>query len=208
MDPADLAALRTLVDPARLRIMGRLASRPATADELAAELRSSLPAVNRSLELLDAARLAERVPDRAGAWRARPDRVGELARALAALEREAAGGEGGAGSGEQGWLEGPWPHGGESLAATLDRIGATPEERKTLRGYLVDGRLETIPAQPKKRQVVLRFLLERVFTEDRDYPEKEVNQRLALFHPDVASLRRYLVDEGYATREGGRYRRR
>ena len=46
---------------------------------------------------------------------------------------------------------------------------------------------------------MLRFLLERVFTEDREYPEKEVNQRLALFHPDVASLRRYLYDEGYVT---------
>ena len=69
----------------------------------------------------------------------------------------------------------------------------TPEEAKTLRAFLVDGRLVTIPAQPAKRQIVLRFLLERVFTEDRAYPEKEVNQRLALFHPDVAALRRYLV---------------
>ena len=50
---------------------------------------------------------------------------------------------------------------------------------------------------------MLRFLLERVFTEDRDYPEKEVNQRLALFHPDVAALRRYLVDDGYVDREAG-----
>ena len=66
----------------------------------------------------------------------------------------------------------------------------------------------SIPAQPKRRDVVLRFLLERVFTEDRAYPEKEVNQRLALFHPDVASLRRYLVDERYVTREAGLYRRR
>ena len=61
----------------------------------------------------------------------------------------------------------------------------------------------SIPAQPKRRDVVLRFLLERVFTEDREYPEKEVDQRLALFHPDVASLRRYLVDERYVEREAG-----
>ena len=53
---------------------------------------------------------------------------------------------------------------------------------------------------------MLRFLLERVFTEDRDYPEKEVNQRLALFHPDVAALRRYLYDERYVDREAGLYR--
>ena len=75
-----------------------------------------------------------------------------------------------------------------------------------LRSYLVDGRLTTIPAQGKKRQVILRFLLERVFTEDRPYPEKEVNQRLALFHPDVAALRRYLYDERYVDRDHGIYR--
>jgi hypothetical protein len=86
-------------------------------------------------------------------------------------------------------------------------MDASPEDAKVLRSFLVDGRLESIPAQHRKRQVVLRFLLERVFTEDRDYPEKEVNQRLALFHPDVASLRRYLVDDGYVSREGGLYRR-
>ena len=46
---------------------------------------------------------------------------------------------------------------------------------------------------------MLRYLRERCFTEDRAYPEKEVNQRLALFHPDVAALRRYLVDDGLMT---------
>ncbi len=86
-------------------------------------------------------------------------------------------------------------------------MGATPEDVRVLRSFLVDGRLSSIPAQHRKRQVVLRFLLERVFTEDRDYPEKEVNQRLALFHPDVAALRRYLVDDGFVTREAGLYRR-
>jgi hypothetical protein len=34
-----------------------------------------------------------------------------------------------------------------------------------------------------------------------------VNQRLALFHPDVAALRRQLVDSGLMTREAGEYRR-
>ena len=41
----------------------------------------------------------------------------------------------------------------------------------------------------------------------RPYLEKEVNQRLALFHPDVATLRRAMVDEGLLTRAGGVSRR-
>ena len=65
----------------------------------------------------------------------------------------------------------------------------------------------SIPAPEKEKLVVLRYLLERCFAEDRPCPEKEVNQRLALFHPDVASLRRYLVEYGLVTREAGVYRR-
>jgi hypothetical protein len=72
---------------------------------------------------------------------------------------------------------------------------------------VTDGRLDTIPAHERKRQVILRWLLERCFPEDRRYAEKEVNQRLALYHPDVASLRRYLVDGGLMTRDRGVYRR-
>jgi hypothetical protein len=50
-------------------------------------------------------------------------------------------------------------------------------------------------------------ILERCFPDDRDYEEKEVNMRLALLHPDVAALRRHLVDGGLMTRTGGIYRR-
>ena len=71
-------------------------------------------------------------------------------------------------------------------------VALTRDEDKVLRAVPRRRPAHPIPAQGRKRQVVLRFLLERVFTEDRAYPEKEVNQRLALFHPDVAALRRYL----------------
>ncbi len=164
------------------------------------ELRQPVPSVARQVDVLLAAGLVERTGDRYDTLRARFDRVGELARSLATLEA-------GAGAGGSGVDDGAWPHEGDSLAETLDRMDASPEDAKILRSFLVDGRLESIPAQHRKRQVVLRFLLERVFVEDREYPEKEVNQRLALFHPDVAALRRYLVDDGYVTREGGLYRR-
>jgi hypothetical protein len=80
-------------------------------------------------------------------------------------------------------------------------------EARVLRSFVVDGRLVSIPAQEKKKLVVLRYLLERCFTDDRPYPEQEVNQQLARFHPDVASLRRYLVSCGLVTREAGIYRR-
>jgi len=76
-----------------------------------------------------------------------------------------------------------------------------------LRAFVRDGRLVSIPAKPRKRELLLPFILERCFPEDRDYEEKEVNQRLALLHRDVASLRRYLIDARLMTREAGIYRR-
>ena len=55
-------------------------------------------------------------------------------------------------------------------------------------------------------QALLRYLAETVFEPGVSYPEKEVNQRLALLHPDVASLRRYLVDLHFMARTRGVYR--
>ncbi len=202
MDADLLFALRALVDQHRLRIVARAAARPVDVETLSAELRQPVPSVRRHIQTLVAAGLLER---RGGAgtpetYAARLDRVGELGRTLAAIERDAD-----LASADQ---AGTWPHDGEPIEATIARLGATPEERRILHAFLVDGRLVSIPAQHSRRDVILRFLLERVFTEDRRYPEKEVNQRLAHFHPDVASLRRYLVDERYVDREAGAYWRR
>jgi len=200
--PADvLLALRILVDPGRIRLLGLLAGRPATADALASEVRRPIAAVRRDLDALVTAGLVERRAASGGDVHApRPDRIGALAAALAAYERQVMG----FGETPRG---GAWPHEGESLEATEARLDLGGDERRVLRSYLEDGRLSTIPARGVKRAVILRFLRERVFTEDRPYPEKEVNARLALFHPDVASLRRYLVDEGLVTRPDGQYHR-
>ena len=81
------------------------------------------------------------------------------------------------------------------------------EREKVVRAFLRDGRLVSIPAKPSKRDLLLPVILDRCFPEDRDYEEREVNMRLALLHPDVASLRRYLVDGGLMTRRAGIYRR-
>ena len=78
---------------------------------------------------------------------------------------------------------------------------------KTIRSFIKDGRLTTIPAREKRRLVIYRYLRDRIFTEDRAYPEAEVNMALALVHPDVATIRRGMVDAGLVTREAGEYRR-
>ena len=57
-----------------------------------------------------------------------------------------------------------------------------------------DGKLNGIPAQRKKRMVILRWLVED-FQPGRRYPESEVNDVIGRRHPDFATLRRHLVDE-------------
>jgi hypothetical protein len=79
-----------------------------------------------------------------------------------------------------------------------------PAEDAVLSAFVRDGRLTSIPAQRTKRLVVLDHLA-RVFEPGVRYPEREVNALLAVWHSDVAALRRYLVDEGLLSRDAGVY---
>jgi hypothetical protein len=88
-----------------------------------------------------------------------------------------------------------------------DELRRLTDEERVIRAFVKDGRLVSIPAKPRKRELLLPYLLDHAFPEDRDYEEREVNQRLALLHRDVAALRRYLVDGGLMTRDAGIYRR-
>ncbi|MGH2730344.1 MAG: DUF2087 domain-containing protein [Actinomycetota bacterium] len=84
-------------------------------------------------------------------------------------------------------------------------LGAVFEgEEEVLRHYFRQGRLIEIPAKRAKRNIVLgRLALE--FEIGVRYSEREVNEALKRFHDDYASLRRYLVDEEFLSRERGEY---
>ena len=86
---------------------------------------------------------------------------------------------------------------------TLD--DALTDREAVLRAFLTeDGRLRSIPTRVRKRLVVLNELAQQ-FDIGETYAETEVNATLRTFHPDVAALRRYLVDEGFLERRDGRY---
>jgi hypothetical protein len=96
----------------------------------------------------------------------------------------------------------------ERSNATEDRpLRRLTDLEKVVRAFFRDGRLVSIPAKRSRRDLLLPVILDRCFPEDRAYEESEVNMRLALIHPDVAALRRYLVDGRLMTREAGIYRR-
>lgn len=76
--------------------------------------------------------------------------------------------------------------------------------KKVLATFMRHGRLVNIPAQLKKRQVVLEKIAE-AFEPGQQYPEREVNVILLEFHDDVATLRRGLVETGLLVRENNMY---
>jgi hypothetical protein len=84
-------------------------------------------------------------------------------------------------------------------------LGAVDDaEEAVLRQWFSGGRLKGIPAKRSKRLVILtRLALE--FDVGVRYPERDVVEVLRRFHPDHASLRRYLVDEGLLSRDHGVY---
>ncbi len=195
MDPDVLAACKTLLERDRLRILGALAAGDATTGELSESLHLPRRAVARHLEQL---RQVGLVQARDAGRNADSAQVLSLVR-MAAMAAELARFE----AAEQ--------------PSTSDLPGAddaapdggwSRDDARVLHAFIEDGRLTSIPAQLAKRLVVLRFLAASAFSKGESYPEKEVNMRLALRHPDVASLRRYLVDEGFMERSAGIYRLR
>ncbi|MFJ9151263.1 DUF2087 domain-containing protein [Streptomyces sp. NPDC102270] len=62
----------------------------------------------------------------------------------------------------------------------------------------------TIPSKRGKRRMFLENLVQ-LFEPQRQYPESSVNEMLRRIHPDVAALRRYLVEEQLLGRADGQY---
>lgn len=83
-------------------------------------------------------------------------------------------------------------------------IPADPYRERVLNTFVQHGRLTRIPAQRKKRDVILRELA-TLFEPGERLPEREVNARLAHWHEDFATLRRELIVAGLLSREGGAY---
>ncbi len=91
-----------------------------------------------------------------------------------------------------------------------DLPGSVEEDayrKKVLNTFMRHGRLIKIPAQLKKRQVILEKIAE-AFEPGQHYPEREVNIILLDFNDDVAALRRGLVEAGLLIRDHNIYQRK
>ncbi len=173
-----LAIFKALADANRLKIVGLLANQPCSVEQLASLLKLSPSTVSHHL-----ARLSE-----AGLVSARAESYYNIYH----LER--------------GMLE---ITARQLMARQAVRFDASLEqsayERKVLRDLLLeDGRLKVIPAQRKKRQVILMYILQ-AFEKGRRYTEAEVVEILCRYHADHATLRRELISYRMLDRQNSVY---
>lgn len=67
-----------------------------------------------------------------------------------------------------------------------------------------DGKLKSIPAQLKKKLIVLTHMVSMLET-GRKYSEKEINEFISGFHEDFATIRREFIMHHFMFREDGVY---
>ncbi|HEX6565462.1 MAG TPA: metalloregulator ArsR/SmtB family transcription factor [Chthoniobacterales bacterium] len=182
MTETEIAALlrffKALAHESRLRLLGFLAQRARTVQELASLLGLTEPTTSHHLGLLRNAGLVTlRVEGNLHWYDFEPSELAPLAKSVLSRQNVA-----------------HWA--GQARAEKPDRL---------IQNYLEsDGRLRLIPASRKKRYPVLAWLAAH-FDLDRRYREPEVNQILQTRYWDSATLRRELVGYRMLTREKGIY---
>ena len=164
---------KLLVDADRIRIAALLLERSCSPDEIAVQLRLRGPDVLRHLAQFEKRNL---VVIEGGRYHLDPKMLERLSREVLAGRRPA-------------------------IEIHSNDVDAADFDRKVVKNYsLPDGHLKEIPGQEKKLQAILRHVVQ-VFKPGVRYTEKQVNETLAQYHEDTASLRRYLVDRKMIERE-------
>lgn len=70
--------------------------------------------------------------------------------------------------------------------------------------FTAEGRLKSLPAQLKKKLIVLEHLISKLENR-RKYTEKEINEYIKTYHDDFATIRREFIMHQFMFRENGIY---
>jgi predicted transcriptional regulator len=175
-----LAFFKALSDANRLKILGLLANKPHTVEQLAAALDLSASTVSHHLLYLkETSLVAARAESYYNIYSLRTEHLEEMAKRL--LKNE-------------------------NLVKLAEDVDGEAFERKVLRDFLTpEGRMKSFPAHQKKYLVILQLHILKAFEFNRRYTEKELNEILKRFHEDYASIRRDLIDFKFMARENNIY---
>jgi predicted transcriptional regulator len=168
---------KALADANRLKIVGLLAEKPYSVEELAALLQLKPPTVSHHLaKLVEAGLVESRTESYYNVYRL--DQAALEAKTRSMLSQQ-------------------------ELSMVVSEVDADAYDKKVIRDYARrDGSLKTLPAQRKKLEAILRYVV-KAFDVGKRYSEKQVNEILSRYHADTATLRRELVGFGLMKREGG-----
>ena len=92
----------------------------------------------------------------------------------------------------------------ESAEADVQQERDLKYRQKVIDTFFEYGKLKAIPAQRKKRRIVLEEIL-KDFEMGRTYDEKEVNLIIAAYHDDFCTIRREMILEGLMMRDHQSY---
>ena len=88
----------------------------------------------------------------------------------------------------------------------LQLIGTVPSpdddteyRREVIGNFFELGKLKNLPAQHKKREIVLQYMLEQMPPKDY-YTEAEINAHIEKYHPDYCTIRREMLGFGLLQR--------
>ena len=168
---------KALADPSRLKIVGLLAKKPYTVEELAAMLNLRASTISHHLSFLKHVGLVSaRAEGYYNIYQLEKEALQEKSRLLESVQ---------------------------DMDAGIQDVDMDAYDRKVVADFsLPDGRLKNIPAQRKKLEIILRHIV-KVFKPGMRYSETQVNTLLKPFHEDTATLRRELVGYHLMEREGG-----
>ena len=183
MPEADVQALlaffKALANESRLRIVGLLAERERSVQELAQLLDLKEPTVSHHLAVLKDLGVVTSRPEGVVRWHAlKPDAITDIAKSM--FEQQ-----------DLGALTAPVP---------------AKDERDIAPFLKPDGSLTRLPASRRKRWLLYRRFIEE-FAAARPYREGEVNEILQRRHWDCATMRREMVGWRMLARESGVYTR-
>ena len=92
----------------------------------------------------------------------------------------------------------------KSEEADLQQQRDVKYRQKVIDTFFEYGKLKSIPAQQKKRRIVLEVIAEQ-FERGKIYPEREVNLIIADFHEDFCTIRRDMIGEHLMERDARGY---
>lgn len=78
--------------------------------------------------------------------------------------------------------------------------------KKVLESFFEYGKLKSIPSQRKKERIILEEIA-KDFEEEKEYPEKEINDIILKYNEDYCTIRRDMISEGILLRNDGIYKK-